>query len=326
MNSAVTSGGTTNYVYNALGQLIEKSGNGGTTLLMYDEWGHIIGEYSSTGALIEETIWMGNLPVATLQPNGSGVSIYYIHTDHLGTPRKITNPSGNTVVWRWDPDTFGSLGPSITTIPYNLRFPGQYFMAETGLNQNLNRDYDPIVARYIESDPIGLMSGGYSTYAYATGSPINRTDSRGLAPEEDEFPPEADPAESGPIVTIQYESLLQQIREYDPTYEDITLHAPNSSPTRSDVRRLQQELYELKYSSSCPAPRASREFRRKPGSLGMFKGADALNAENKTVSDAAQAAGLNQDQASELHDEVSGQNFSYWEILQIAISIKNGTN
>jgi RHS repeat-associated protein len=28
---------------------------------------------------------------------------------------------------------------------YNLRFPGQYYQAETGLNYNYFRDYDPQV-------------------------------------------------------------------------------------------------------------------------------------------------------------------------------------
>ncbi len=62
------------------------------------------------------------------------------------------------------------------------------------------------------------------------------------------------------------------------------------------------------------------------GSLGQFKGTDALRAENKTAADAAMAAGLTQDQARELHDEISGQNLTYAEILEIAISIKNGTH
>jgi YD repeat-containing protein len=103
MSVATVSGNATNYVYNALGQLIEKSGNGGTTLLVYDEAGHILGEYTNTGALIQETIWMGNIPVATLLPSGSTVAIYYVHTDHLGTPRKITRPLDNGLMWRWDP-------------------------------------------------------------------------------------------------------------------------------------------------------------------------------------------------------------------------------
>jgi len=38
-----------------------------------------------------------------------------------------------------------------------LRFPGQYYDAETGLNQNWNRDYDPLTGKYVESDPIGLQ-------------------------------------------------------------------------------------------------------------------------------------------------------------------------
>jgi RHS repeat-associated protein len=38
-------------------------------------------------------------------------------------------------------------------------------MAETELNYNWNRDYDPLTGKYIESDPIGLGSG-VNTYAY----------------------------------------------------------------------------------------------------------------------------------------------------------------
>jgi RHS repeat-associated protein len=52
-------------------------------------------------------------------------------------------------------------------VAYNLRFPGQYYDAETGLNQNWNRDYDPLIAKYIESDPTGLRAG-INTYGYAT--------------------------------------------------------------------------------------------------------------------------------------------------------------
>jgi RHS repeat-associated protein len=62
---------------------------------------------------------------------------------------------------------------------YNLRFPGQYYQAETGLNQNTYRDYDPAVGRYVESDPIGLYAG-VNTYSYAHGNPIIFTDALGL--------------------------------------------------------------------------------------------------------------------------------------------------
>jgi hypothetical protein len=60
-------------------------------------------------------------------------------------------------------------------------------MAETGLSQNWNRDYDPSVGRYIESDPIGLK-GGINTYGYVGQKPLTRVDRRGLQAAED--PPE----------------------------------------------------------------------------------------------------------------------------------------
>ena len=64
----------------------------------------------------------------------------------------------------------------------NVILPGQYYDVETGLSYNYNRDYDPSSGRYVESDPIGLDGGGYSTYAYADANPLYETDPLGLAP------------------------------------------------------------------------------------------------------------------------------------------------
>jgi RHS repeat-associated protein len=59
-----------------------------------------------------------------------------------------------------------------------LRFPGQYFDAETGLHYNMFRDFNPQTGRYIESDPIGL-DGGLNTYGYVGGNPLSRIDPKG---------------------------------------------------------------------------------------------------------------------------------------------------
>jgi RHS repeat-associated protein len=184
MSKVLVGTNETDYIYNALGQLVKKSGAGGTTLLMYDEAGHILGEYSASGALIQETIWMGDLPVATIRPSGSTIVVYYVHSDHLGTPRKVTRPSDNGLMWRWDPDTFGSVAPNqnpsgLGTFTYNLRFPGQYSLNESGLYYNYFRDYDPQMGRYIESDPIGLK-GGVNPYGYVSGNPVSFADPLGL--------------------------------------------------------------------------------------------------------------------------------------------------
>ncbi len=64
---------------------------------------------------------------------------------------------------------------------FPLRFPGQYFDRETNLAYNLRRDYDSVLGRYIESDPIGLR-GGLLTYGYANHNPLTFVDPRGLKP------------------------------------------------------------------------------------------------------------------------------------------------
>ncbi len=184
--STVTQGGiTTTYVYNALGQRVKKSNGSTTVYFMYDAAGHLIGEYDASGALIEETVWLNDTPVATLRPDGVGVSLYYVHTDHLSTPRRISRPSDNAIVWRWDSDPFGTDAANedpdgdAASFAYNLRFPGQYYDAESGLSYNYARDYDPVTGKYLESDPIGVK-GGVNTYSYVLSDPINRIDPYGL--------------------------------------------------------------------------------------------------------------------------------------------------
>jgi|SRR5882762_1179197 len=69
------------------------------------------------------------------------------------------------------------------TFSYNLRFPGQYYRAETGLNQYYFRDYDPQVGRYVESDPMGVNAdAGINTFTYARNNPLALIDPDGLCP------------------------------------------------------------------------------------------------------------------------------------------------
>jgi len=63
----------------------------------------------------------------------------------------------------------------------NLRYPGQYFDAESGLHYNYFRDYEARTGRYVQSDPVGLV-GGPNTYSYVEATPLVLIDSVGLTP------------------------------------------------------------------------------------------------------------------------------------------------
>lgn len=223
MVSATKASVTTTYVLNALGQRVKKTASGSSTYFVYDEAGHLVGEYDNSGNLIEETVWFADAPVAALKPNGGGVDLFHVHTDHLNTPRRISRPSDNVVVWRWDSDPFGATAAvedpdgDATLFVYNLRFPGQYFDSETGLNYNYKRDYDPTVGRYVQSDPIGL-GGGINTYAYVGGNPILFADPLGLGPDTEDAPPGTGicPPWLAPFTrgTPQYDDLVRSGTEF----------------------------------------------------------------------------------------------------------------
>ncbi|MDP1863521.1 MAG: RHS repeat-associated core domain-containing protein [Thiobacillus sp.] len=174
------------YWINALGQRTSKVVDGVETKFFYDEAGHLIGEYDADKTLRQETIWLGDIPVATLKPSAATgqVQFYYTYTDHLNTPRVISD-TGNKVIWRWDSDAFGTStanedpdGDGVK-FTYNPRFPGQYFDKETGLHYNYFRDYEPGTGRYVQADPIGL-AGGMNLYAYVLSNPLSYTDPLGL--------------------------------------------------------------------------------------------------------------------------------------------------
>jgi RHS repeat-associated protein len=126
-------------------------------------------------------------------------NVAYIHSDHLGTPQKMTDAS-KVVTWDRVQDPFGNTHSLAGASLNPLRFPGQYADEESALAYNYFRDYDPTLGRYVQSDPIGLL-GAMSTYAYVSGRPVLLTDMLGLTEEDvgfvqsqltDQFP-ELDP-------------------------------------------------------------------------------------------------------------------------------------
>jgi hypothetical protein len=86
LDRVIVGGLTTSYGVNGLGERTTKDGRPtfGVFEHVYDLSGQLLGIYKS-GALDEEIVWLGALPVGTIQ----GGAAYSIAPDHLGAPYKI---------------------------------------------------------------------------------------------------------------------------------------------------------------------------------------------------------------------------------------------
>ncbi|HBO6287842.1 TPA: RHS repeat protein [Pseudomonas aeruginosa] len=207
------------YRYNALGQRIVKLTPESITTYLYGPDGQLLGEAEHDGSgrklRAQYYLWLDSLPLATIdadydaQGKVGNPTLLYLHGDHLDTPRLATDASGQ-IAWQWQSDAFGrgeALSQGSTQI--NLRFPGQYYDAESGLHYNYFRDYDPETGRYVESDPVEtlrklnnpemtfLNSGesmlqatpywehGFTpnhNYTYSDNNPTAKSDKHGLSP------------------------------------------------------------------------------------------------------------------------------------------------
>jgi RHS repeat-associated protein len=163
---------------------------------VYDASDHLLGEYDGRGHAIEETVYLGDLPVAAIKDDGDhdwdnrNGNVFYIAPDNLGASHVITDERGKKV-WQWTHEPFGSTAPASSgSFSYDLRFPGQIADAESGNSYNMFRDYNPALGRYAQSDPMGLLAG-VNTYGYVGNNPLWANDPFGLTAACPASPPPA---------------------------------------------------------------------------------------------------------------------------------------
>ena len=111
----------------------------------------------------------------------------WLHVNHLGAPEAVTDSEGQ-LIWQASYAPFGaakiikaSAGKSNDSSQFtlNLRLPGQYFDAETGLFYNKHRYYDPARGEYLTPDPLGAPDGP-NGYSYVRYNPLKYVDPDGL--------------------------------------------------------------------------------------------------------------------------------------------------
>ena len=142
---------TADYTYDGLERLAIRTTQNmtpaGTTHYVYDLAGHLIAEASDTGSTVREYIWLDDMPLAVVADlDTASPNLYFVHVDHLNRPIEMTDTAKN-VVWQAHYWPFGEAYSVTGAASNNLRFPGQYFLLESGLAYNWYRQYDPVTGR-----------------------------------------------------------------------------------------------------------------------------------------------------------------------------------
>ena len=190
LTTLAKAGVTTTYSYNALGQRVRKHNNLGSTdtvIFVYDfNTGMLLGEYGPDESTLREYVWIDGMPVAMMtagrgeSERGAAGVLHPLRT--TSTRRASWSTATTTCAGDGSAEPFGTTAAEtnpagLGAFTQNLRFPGQYFDAESGLHYNFHRFYDPTAGgRYTTPDPLGLDGGDLSLYIYAHGSPLSYVD------------------------------------------------------------------------------------------------------------------------------------------------------
>ncbi len=137
-------------------------------------------QLDDTGAPTQRYLW------AEAVDDGGAEDVVWALGDHQNTIRDLVtyDPlSGDTTVANHITyDSFGNITAetSAAAVDHLFGYTGRLFDEATGLQNNLNRWYDPELGRWLTEDPIGFEGGNGNLYRYCN-DPVNGSDPSGLA-------------------------------------------------------------------------------------------------------------------------------------------------
>jgi RHS repeat-associated protein len=177
------SSATACYLYDALGHRTTKSVGTAQTNYIYGLDGNVISEVD------QNNIWKN----VYLRLNGRLFAQYtvgsprtaFVHTDHLGSTRLLTDLNKN-VVQNLDYLPFGETNSTDSGISTH-KFTGDERDSETSLDHTQFRQYTSQLARWMSPDPAGLAAvdpmnpQSWNRYSYVLNDPMDFVDPLGLA-------------------------------------------------------------------------------------------------------------------------------------------------
>ncbi|MGZ6418301.1 MAG: RHS repeat-associated core domain-containing protein, partial [Pseudobdellovibrio sp.] len=195
--------GTTTYTYDVFGNIKQVVfPNGKTVSYQVDAQNRRVKKFIN-GAVFEYYLWYDQIHLAAVLNPDKSVKLQYLYNLEQNNSPTMVIKAGVTYKLIADPVlgsvryVYASDGTKMQEIEYDeygnilnnsnpsfqpILFAGGLYDFDTKLYRFGARDYDPTIGRWTTKDPIGFAGGDTNLYAYVSGNPMSRTDTKGTGP------------------------------------------------------------------------------------------------------------------------------------------------